>query len=227
MTNPITTSSSILASLRALIPRRNCAFSEALNIAERQAIRLGELIAALDPEADGVNLHHIEGLPRLRVVFERLPVSGMSHWNGQDWIIAIARDDSPARQRFTLLHEFKHIIDHGHTARLYRGSGGRSTTEQAEAAADFFAGCALVPRRELKSAWGRGIQRVEHLVDLFGVSELAIRVRLAQTGLDRGADNVPTPRCARPISTPTNKPSGSGLLGRTTHVGDTPNHATP
>lgn len=38
-----------------------------------------------------------------------------SHWNGYEWIISIAEGDSPARQRFTLLHEFKHIIDHGHT----------------------------------------------------------------------------------------------------------------
>jgi len=41
--------------------------------------------------------------PRIRVVYEDLDVSGMSHWNRQQWIISIAKTDSLARRRFTLL----------------------------------------------------------------------------------------------------------------------------
>lgn len=126
----------------------------------------------------------------------------MSHWNGHEWVITIAVGDSPARQRFTLLHEFKHIADHGQVQRLYRGDRAHSPAEQAEQAADYFAGCALVPRAALKRAWGNGLQRVPQLADYFGVSIAAMRVRLAQTGLDRASDQQPTPRCARPISTP-------------------------
>jgi len=195
-----TISRSVLGSLRALPPQRDSiTFGEALRVAELQATRLGQL---LDATGDGITESDIARLPRITVTYERLPVSGMSHWNGRSWIIAIALADSLVRQRFTLLHEFKHIVDHGQAARLYRGDRARSTVEQAELAADYFAGCALVPKRLLKAAWGNGVQRVADLAGHFGVSEHAIRVRLAQTGLDTPCDREPSPRCARPISTP-------------------------
>lgn len=190
---------SILASLRALTPRRELGYDEAIQIAEMQARKLVDLVA--DP--DGIQEHHIDGLPRIAVHHDALDVvSGMSHWNGQQWVITLRNDDPLVRQRFTLLHEFKHIIDHGSAAKLYRGSGKQAAEEQAERAADYFAGCALVGRRELKSAWGQGIQREADLAAHFGVSVQAIQVRLAQTGLDVIADRPPTPRCARPIRTP-------------------------
>ena len=69
-------------------------------------------------------------------------------------------------------------------------------------AADYFAGCTLIPKRDLKRAWGNGIQRTTDLAHCFGVSEPAIRVRLAQTGLSTETDDVPAPRCARPVRTP-------------------------
>ena len=190
---------SILASLRALTPNRNLGYDEAIQIAEMQARKLIDLIA--DPT--GIHEHHIDGLPRIAVHRDALEVvSGMSHWNGQQWIITINRDDPLVRQRFTLLHEFKHIIDHGAATRLYRGSSTLTAEQQAERAADYFAGCALVGRRELKSIWGRGVQRAEDLAAHFGVSLQAVQVRLAQTGLDVIADRLPAPRCARPIRTP-------------------------
>lgn len=198
MTTTATTSRSVLASLRVLTPHRQVTFHEALRIAELQATKLADSIA----DERGIMEHDITGLPRITVVYEDLPVSGMSHWNGHHWVITIASGDSTARQRFTLLHEFKHIVDHGRTGWLYCGDRQRSAEDQAEAAADYFAGCALVTKRSLKAAWGSGIQKVADLAAHFGVSEPAIRVRLAQTGLDVVTDRLPTPRCARPISTP-------------------------
>jgi Zn-dependent peptidase ImmA (M78 family) len=198
---PHTAAPSILKSLRALTPQRRCTFDEALNVAERQATRLGDLVLLADPNADGIDLRHIGGLPRVRVVFEQLPIGGMSHWNGREWIIAIARGDSAARQRFTLLHEFKHIVDHGQAHLLYTGDGRCDAADQAERAADYFAGCALVPRRDLKRVWGNRVQRTADLASHFGVSEQAMLVRLDQTGLSRSADYQPIPRCARPLRT--------------------------
>lgn len=193
---PSTTSP--LASLRSLVPRRAVTFDEARHVAEQQARRLADLID--DP--DGIQEHHITGMPRITVVHEDLPVSGMSHWNGHQWVITISTNDGLARQRFTLLHEFKHIVDHGSAPLLYTGTADASPAQQAEAAADYFAGCALVGKRELKSVWGNGLQRVEDLAAHFGVSIPAIRVRLAQTRLNAVSDPAPAPRCARPISTP-------------------------
>lgn len=196
MTSTIHTSP--LQSLRALIPQRVVTFDEARQIAERQAQRLADLIA----DVDGIHEMHIAQMPRITVVREDLPVSGMSYWNGETWVIALARSDSQTRQRFTLLHEFKHIVDHGSAHLLYTDTHHMSAAQQAEAIADYFAGCALVGKRELKSAWGNRIQRVEDLAAHFNVSLHAIKVRLAQTGLDVVADHAPAPRCARPVSTP-------------------------
>lgn len=192
-----TTTRSTLARLRRLTPERDVQFHEALRIAELQATRLLEIIGDSSIEA-----HHITAMPRIRVVYDTLPVSGLSYWNGREWIISISKTDSLARQRFTLLHEFKHIIDHGATARLYAGNRLRTGEQQAEHAADYFAGCALVTKRALKSAWGNGLQKPEALAEHFSVSVEAIRVRLAQTGLDTAIDRAPTPRCARPTTTP-------------------------
>ncbi len=202
------TAPSVLKQLRALIPTRDCEAAEATTIAERQATRLLGLLG----RGGTIGIEAIAELPRIRVVYEALPVSGMSHWNGRSWIITINRDDPLTRQRFTVLHEFKHIIDHGAAARLYRDTAGSSrratAAEQAEQAADYFAGCALIPRQALKSVWGQGMQRITVLAEHFGVSPAAIEVRLSQTGLDRVRDPDPepvparTPRCARPTRTP-------------------------
>lgn len=218
------TTPSTLASLRRLIPRRACTPAEARAVAEAQATRLAHLMGC---DAEGIQTADIEALPRISVTYEALPVSGLSHWNGQRWIICLNSGDSPARQRFTLLHEFKHIIDHGSTDWLYpnpprrpasfRGRSAASgftpevsgraspSSRLAEQAADYFAGCALMPKRELKRAWGNGLQRPDDLAAHFGVSVSAMEVRLDQTGLSREIDPEPTPRqarCARPVSTP-------------------------
>lgn len=226
MTIPSTPS--ILRSLRQLTPHRTCTFTEALNLAERHAAKLCSLIAATSPsyQLTGITEHHLAQLPRIRIVHEPLPVSGMSHWNGREWIICLNAEDPEVRQRFTLLHEFKHIIDHGHVHWLYTGTAtsqqvsfrGRSaaagltpaarggvspSSVLAERAADYFAGCALVPRTALKQAWAAGLQTPTALADHFAVSEAAIRVRIDQTGIARALDPEPSPaRCARPIRTP-------------------------
>jgi Zn-dependent peptidase ImmA (M78 family) len=180
---------SVLASLRQLVPNRSLLFTESLRIAELQANRLIELTGD-DPS--GLD-QRIAGLPRIQVVYRQLPTSGMSYWSGDAWVICLNRDEPETRQRFTLLHEYKHILDHGRAERLFTGTRNRSPEQQAEHAADYFAGCALMPKRLLKSAWGNGIQHRRDLAELFDVSERAIEVRLAQLGI---GDNEQ--RCALP-----------------------------
>lgn len=191
---------SLLSRLRSVSPQRATSFDEALRVAELQACKL------LDATADdGTSLVHwdrlLSGQRRLAVVYEDLPVSGTSHWNGERWIIALNRSESLVRQRFTLLHEYKHIVDHGHVSQLYTGDRRYTSAEQAELAADYFAGCALIPKRQLKAAWGQRMQQPAALAEHFGVSIAAIEVRLSQTGLDRPVDREPVVRCARPIRT--------------------------
>jgi Zn-dependent peptidase ImmA (M78 family) len=90
------------------------------------------------------------------------------------------------------MHEFKHIVDHRETDRLYTGDRRHTPAEQAELAADYFAGCLLMPKRLLKRAWGNGLQRPVAVGRHFRVSARAAEVRLAQTGLSETSD-----RCGR------------------------------
>ena len=182
---------SVLALLRSLVPRRRLQFSEALRVAELQANRL---LDAMGVSNWPVPSEVASDLPRVRIEYRDLPTSGLSFWDGQAWVICLNASEAKTRQRFTLLHEIKHVIDHGRTGQLYAGNSGRTADEQAEHAADFFAGCVLMPKRLLKRAWGNGFQRPTVLANLFNVSPRAVEVRLAQLGLTE-----PKLRCA-PVS---------------------------
>jgi Zn-dependent peptidase ImmA (M78 family) len=175
---------SVLGRLRRLVPPRPTSFGEALRIAELQASYLVELTGD-DPA--GLEAQ-IAGQPRIRIDYRPMPTSGLSYWEGELWLICLNSSEPETRQRFTLLHEYKHILDHGRTNWLFTGSPTASPEAQAEQAADYFAGCALVPKRLLKRAWGDGIQRPRDLAELFDVSQRAIEVRLAQVGLVEQAD---------------------------------------
>ncbi len=190
---------SVLASLRAVIPVRPLEPGEALQVAELQAARLLELTGNTETPLDWTV---IAGLPRLRVRREPLPTSGMSFWDGHSWVIVLNRDEPRTRQRFTLLHEYKHIVDHGATDRLYPDRRRRTAGDQAEQAADYFAGCVLMPKRLMKRLWGRGLQRPAWLARYFGVSERALEVRLAQLGLVEPRSRCAAPSTARPAFHP-------------------------
>lgn len=190
---------SVLASLRALIPVRHLDFAEALQNAELQAARLLELTGCTETPIDDTVIGE---LPRIVIKREPLPTSGMSFWDGRAWVIVLNAHEPATRQRFTLLHEYKHIVDHGATDRLYTGSARYTATEQAEQAADYFAGCALMPKRLVKRAWGQGIQRGAELARRFLVSERAIDVRLAQLGLVDARQRCTPPTTVRAASWP-------------------------
>ena len=176
-----TTERSVLASLRALIPNRIVTSqSEALRVAEHQASRLLELHHIDDgPIPSGL----IPELPKIEIELVDAPVSGASFWNGSAWIIQLNKHENYRRQRFTLAHEYKHIIDHNRADTLYVGTRDTEAQQQAEQAADYFAGCFLVPKKLLKRAYYSGIQRTTDLAALFQVSEAAMAVRLRQTGI--------------------------------------------
>lgn len=180
---------SVLASLRGAIPARTLRFAESLRIAELQANRLLTLTAV---NTGPVPNEIITELPRIRVVYRELPTSGLSYWDGQAWIICLNKTEPRTRQRFTMLHEYKHIIDHGRAHEMYRSD------EQAEQAADYFAGCVLMPKTFLKRAWGELIQRPTLLARLFDVSPRAVAVRLAQVGLSEPVDRCNVTFSARP-----------------------------
>ena len=150
---------SVLAALRLMVPERTVQFHEALQVAELQAATLRRLTGMT---TGAISEDAVVQLPRLRVVYRRLPTSGMSYWDGTIWTIAINSTEPETRQRFTLLHEFKHIMDHGRADRLY-GSQESLAEQRAEQACDYFAGCVLMPKMLMKRAWGEGLQTADAL----------------------------------------------------------------
>lgn len=183
-------SQSVLAGLRALMPERVLTQPEAMRIAELQAARLRRATGTNNAYAFPADM--IGSLPRLAVQrIAGLPVSGVSRWTGQRWEIAIAAHEPLGRQRFTVLHEFKHVIDHAVRHTLVGTDG--------ETAADYFAACVLMPKRLVVRLWGQRVQDVEMLADQFEVSAVAMSVRLQQLGLLAGRERpVAHPAPVRP-----------------------------
>lgn len=184
-----TTKRSVLATVRALIPERDIEnYDEARRIAEHQAAKLLQLhgITTWPVPVELI----IEQLPKIRIEYCEQPVSGATFWNGVEWVIQLNRYENQARQRFSLAHEYKHIIDHGRTQQLYGSKSAAQSSKHAESAADYFAACLLMPKVLLKRAYFSGIQKPSDLARLFGVSPMAVVIRLEQTGITERA-----PRC--------------------------------
>lgn len=173
--NPTTPTRSVLATLRGLTPDRAIDFDEALIVAERQANKLLELHGVT---GEPVPSEVITSSPRVRVRRDwRLPVRGSSAWDAtrREWVISLNAYDSWARRRFTMAHEYKHIIDHTASQKL--------TDYEREQLAEYFAGCLLVPKRLLKHVFCSQTQDPQQLARIFGVSIQAVQVRLRQVGL--------------------------------------------
>lgn len=198
---------SVVQELRGLVPLRPLTRNEALQVAERQAsrfLRLNDLGGpVVRPEA-------IAGLPRIEV--RRLKPwisSGASQWIGGRWVIVLNATQPWARQKFTLAHELKHIVDHPLAKSIYCRIEPRDRSAFIEATCDYFAGCLLIPRPWLKRAWCGGMQDTRRLAQHFEVSEAAITTRLSQVGLV-----APAPRCSS-LTTSTDL---RALLGQSTPV---------
>ena len=173
----------VLAVLRSLAPRRHLSHREVYMLAELQANRLLELAGL--PQAPIPN-ELITELPRIMVHRDPdLPVSGSAHWASGRWQLSVNASEPWTRQRFSLAHEFKHCIDHRHIAVLY------TDASTAEAAADYFAACLLMPKRLVKRHWGEGTQSVSALARVFAVSPVAMARRLEHLGL-RSLPSRPT-----------------------------------
>jgi hypothetical protein len=186
----MTGSTNIIRTLRDLIPRRALTWNEAERLTELQANRLRELLgiegARLPEEA-------VSGLPRIEVQRDfEMPVSGLASWGSGKWEIVLNASEPYGRQRFSLLHELKHVIDHTTKQYLYV-PGVRSSEEKAERLADYFAACALMPKRHVKRLFGER-QSVTELALSFDVTPRAVAVRLNQLGL-----TGPVRRCNRPL----------------------------
>jgi len=174
----------VLAELRAVLPPRALAPWDAHQVAERQAARLLRRHGVTTPP---VPEEVIESLPYVRVRYVKArTLAASARWSVKQlkWVILVNRDDTLGRRRFSLAHEFKHVVDHRLKARLYRDRRQTSAYLQAERAADVFAAALLMPKPWVKRAfYDEGIRDERVLARHFGVSVAAMRVRIDQLGL--------------------------------------------
>lgn len=197
----------VLSILRALAPRRALSTSEMLLVAELQANRLLELAGL--PQTPIPN-EIVTELPRIVVRHDPdLPVSGSAHWLGGRWQLTINANEPWTRQRFSLAHELKHVIDHRHVETLYRDA------LHAEMAADYFAACLLMPKREVKRSWGEGMQSLTELANQFGVSAVAMARRLDHLGLRMLPQRFKLSQPSKPIRGTYTRRRSPRLIGAT------------
>lgn len=176
-----TNTRSTLYRLRSLLPMRPLTHWEALRLAELQANRLLELTEIRTP---GTPDEIVSGLPGVEVALRSdLPVSGLTNWYKPRWLILLNANEPSVRRRFSLMHEFKHILDHDGISFRYPTTPIMDSERRAELVADYFAACILMPKRLVKQRWGEGCQRTSELAAEFDVSPIAMQYRLQQLGL--------------------------------------------
>jgi Zn-dependent peptidase ImmA (M78 family) len=170
---------STITQLRDLVPLKRLSRSRVLKVAEAQANRLLQLSGV---DAPPVSEDIIATLPHIQIErVERAQAQAASEWSHGRWLIILNGAMSRGRQRFSLAHELKHILDQPFVTILYPHRD--ECTELAEQTCDYFAACLLMPKRWLRQAWGDGVRDVRVLARRFGVTPQAIRLRLLQIGL--------------------------------------------
>jgi Zn-dependent peptidase ImmA (M78 family) len=180
----------IIRTLRDTVPLRPLTVAEALRVAELQANRFIEMLELAAPP---VPEKAIASLPRIEV--KRMTPSfaaGASQWTRGRWLIVLAGSEPRTRQRFSLAHEFKHIVDSPFVKVIYPAGKQWRSQEQVEQVCEYFAACLLMPRKWVKRAFcDEGVQDLVRLARRFEVSPMAMEVRLLHLGLV-----TPRPRCA-------------------------------
>lgn len=173
---------SVVAELRAVCPHRPLTLGEGLRVAELQANRL---LKAADVREPAVPEAVVTDLPRVTVErIARIPVSGSVRWSKGLWVIALNRLEPAVRQRFSLAHELKHVLDAPFGELLYPSWRGLSADERAEQVANHFAACLLMPKAWVRRAYfNDGVTSLPRLAAQFEVSQMAMRYRLESLGL--------------------------------------------
>jgi hypothetical protein len=171
----------VIAELRAMVPCRALTWSEAHALAERQAARLLDLVHISEPP---VPQFVISSLPGVVVDWQAdWPTSGMVVRGPHHWRIVLAADEPRQRQRFTLGHEFKHLLDDVICQQMSRHLPAEKRAMRAERLCNYFAACLLMPRPWVKHDYYGGLQRPATLARRYYVSREAMSSRMAELGL--------------------------------------------
>jgi predicted transcriptional regulator len=182
----------VITQLREIVPQRPLTYLEGLQVAEVQATKL--ILLGGMKRAGAVPSRVICELPQVEVRrISPFPLSGLTQVRSRRSVIALNAAEPRVRQRFTLAHEFKHILDDQLAALLYPPVYELTTKERAEAVCDFFAAALLMPEAWVRHRWNEGLRDVPRLARAFDVSRAAMLKRLLGLGLIEAGNKVP--RC--------------------------------
>ena len=171
----------ITARLRALVPSRALTWSESHSLAERQATALLRFMHINEPP---VPQFIICNLPGVFVDWrEDWPTAGMTLALERHYRIVICASEPRGRQRFSLAHEYKHVLDDPLIDKLYTHLAAEDRHDRAERLCNYFAACLLMPRSWVKRDWCSGRQNISRLARRYHVSREAMRTRLSELGL--------------------------------------------
>ncbi|KSU53334.1 MULTISPECIES: ImmA/IrrE family metallo-endopeptidase [unclassified Gordonia (in: high G+C Gram-positive bacteria)] len=171
-----------LRNLRRMMPRFAMSYPEALRAAERQAVRLAR---AFNADRHVVSKRDLLSITRVEIhaattVAKDYPASGHCYYERGRWVIVVDTTEPLTRQRFTVAHELKHIIDAGCAVeRIY----ARLSASQIEQVCDHFAACLLMSKQAVYHLWGEGLRTPEALAMACHVSVRAMKRRMAELGL--------------------------------------------
>lgn len=172
----------VISQLRRLQPPRGgLNWAEAHSVAERQAALLLDLWNVQEPPVPQFVITSVAG-----VVVDwqnEWPSAAASFDAGSHWQIVVRKNDSRQRQRFSLAHEFKHVLDDPVVERLYRHLPKQQRHDRAEALCNYFAACLLMPRPWIKHDFCGGLQTPYKLARRYYVSTRAMTTRLSELGL--------------------------------------------
>lgn len=111
------------------------------------------------------------------------PTSGMAFRAHSHWRIVIRASEPRRRQRFSLAHEFKHVLDDPVIDHLFTHLPVEQRQARAERLCKYFAACLLMPRPWVKHDWYGGLQNPAQLARRYYVSVEAMTTRLSELGL--------------------------------------------
>jgi Zn-dependent peptidase ImmA (M78 family) len=187
MTIPKKEFHNLLDQLRQLAPKRPLTYGESLQIARLQADRLRQWAEADNPDINLIWLISQHAIPVQFVPSHKLDEeSGLTTDLITGQLEMYINDNEPhLRQRFSLLHEFKHVIDFYDADVLHAklGCGNEEAKgRMIEWACDEFAGNVLMPTILVKRLWFK-VQDLPTMANLFHVSVEAMATRLGKLGL--------------------------------------------
>jgi Zn-dependent peptidase ImmA (M78 family) len=186
----------LIAELRLLVPDRALSYGDALQIARVQATHVRQWAKAEDP-----NINLIWLVAQTAVPVNFVPSYTLEEESGltTDELsgrleIYINQDEPEARQRFSLLHEWKHTLDFYDADVLYSRFGWGDTEARdgmIEAIANDFAAHVLMPTGLVKRLWFE-TQNIPKMAKLFNVSMEAMSRRVDKLNL--AGETRPRPR---------------------------------